>query len=62
MVLIIIGLVFGIGMLVWIWKVPVSKTVNSLKEEGSSTFEAYLVVMLFFIVTIITVYLLIRIL
>lgn len=62
MVAVIIGIILGMGTLVWIWKGLVSKTIHSLKESGSSTFEAYLILILISIVTVTTICLFIRIL
>lgn len=33
----------GIAALIWLWKVPLKKLIKSLKESGSSTFEAYVI-------------------
>lgn len=46
MVLLIVAVILGLGFLVWLWKVPVKKMVEAMKESGSSSLEAYLVVLL----------------
>lgn len=48
MVLILIAIVLAVAALIWLWKVPVKKTVQAMKRNGSSTGEAYLVVALLF--------------
>lgn len=57
MVLLLIGIILGSAVLVWLWKVPVQKLVNSMKKNGSSTFEAYAVVTLLFGGTAAVIYL-----
>lgn len=54
--LIIIGIIVSIGLLLWFWTVPVSKMVRSLKESGSSTFEAYFIVALVMLTAISVIY------
>ncbi|SMO78944.1 hypothetical protein [Fodinibius sediminis] len=46
MILILIAFAVGVVMLVWFWKVPVQGLVRALERGGSSTFEAYMVVVL----------------
>lgn len=46
MVIFIAGIILGCAALVWLWKVPVKKLANSMKKSGSSTFEAYTVIIL----------------
>lgn len=48
MVMILAAVVIGILVLIWFWKVPLRGMVNALKKGGSSTFEAYFVVILLF--------------
>jgi hypothetical protein len=56
MVLIILSIVLGGAALVWIWKVPIQKTVSAMKKNGSSAVEAYSVVAILFIIVVFTVY------
>lgn len=46
MVAVIIAIILGAGLLVWIWKVPVSGFITALRKSGSSTFEAWLFLIL----------------
>lgn len=62
MLVILVGIALGIGLMVWIWKVPISKTVSLLKQGGSSTFEAYFLIALISVATIAAIYLLISVL
>lgn len=39
----------GAALLIWLWKVPVTKTVEAMKKSGSSTFEAYTVIVILLI-------------
>lgn len=60
MVLLLVGIVLGCAALVWIWKVPVKKLVNSMKKNGSSSFEAYFIVILLTAGIAFTIYLLVE--
>jgi hypothetical protein len=46
MVLLLVGVVLGCAAVVWLWKVPVKKLANAMKKSGSSSFEAYTVILL----------------
>ena len=46
MVLLILAVVLGAAGLAWLWKVPIMTMVRAMKKNGSSSFEAYLVVFL----------------
>lgn len=48
MVMILAAVVIGILALIWFWKVPLTGIVNALKRGGSSTFEAYFIVVFLF--------------
>lgn len=56
MVMILAAIVIGILVLIWFWKVPLTGMVNALKKGGSSTFEAYFVVLILFVGAIATIY------
>ncbi len=56
MVLLITAIILGLAFLIWLWKVPVKKVVDAMKESGSSTFEAYFIVLLLAGVIAVTVY------
>lgn len=56
MVVVILSIVLAIAGLVWIWKVPIKKTVSAMKKNGSSTVEAYSVVVLLLLLMSGTVY------
>lgn len=56
MVLLLVGIVLGCAALVWIWKVPVKKLVNAMRKSGSSSFEAYAVVILLMVGIAFTIY------
>lgn len=60
MILLIGAIILGIALLVWLWKVPVKKIVTSLKESGSSAFEAYTIVLLLLAGLAATVYMIAR--
>jgi hypothetical protein len=42
----IVAMLLGIAVLIWLWKVPLRKLIESLKESGSSSFEAYTIAIL----------------
>lgn len=46
MVLLLIGIALGFALLIWLWKVPIKKLVSSMEEGGSSSFEAYTIVLI----------------
>ena len=46
MILLIIGIVLACLFLIWLWKGPVRKFVDSMKKNGSSAFEAYTILLL----------------
>ncbi|WP_445665222.1 hypothetical protein [Fodinibius sp. AD559] len=50
------SIVLGSAALVWIWKVPIQKTVNAMKRNGSSAVEAYSVLAILSLITAGTVY------
>jgi hypothetical protein len=54
--MILAAIVIGILALIWFWKVPLTRMVNALKEGGSSTFEAYFVVILLLVGSIAAIY------
>lgn len=56
MVLIILSIVLGSAVVVWLWKVPIQKTVKAMKKNGSSAVEAYSVLAIFIIVMAGTAY------
>ena len=56
MVIIILSIILGIAALLWIWKVPIQKTVSAMKKNGSSAFEAYSVVVILLLLMTGTVY------
>lgn len=60
MILLLIGIILGCAALIWLWKVPVKKLVNSMKKNGSSSFEAYSVVLLLFGGIVFAVYMMIE--
>jgi hypothetical protein len=41
MVLILLVIVLGSGLLMWLWKGPVQNIVAAMQRNGSSTAEAY---------------------
>lgn len=61
MIFVIIGIVLGLALLLWIWKVPIKKSVDALRKNGSSTFEAYFLVFLMVAGSAVIIYLLGRI-
>lgn len=46
MILLIIGIVLACLFLIWLWKGPVKTFVDSMKKNGSSAFEAYIILLL----------------
>ncbi|NGP89395.1 hypothetical protein [Fodinibius halophilus] len=46
MVILLLAIILGAAFLVWLWKVPIKKMANAMKESGSSTFEAYAIIFL----------------
>jgi hypothetical protein len=60
MVIIILSIVLGIAALIWIWKVPIQKTVSAMKRNGSSAVEAYSVVVILLLLITGTVYMITR--
>jgi hypothetical protein len=46
LILLIVALVLGAAGLAWLWKVPIMKMVQAMKNNGSNSFEAYFVVFL----------------
>jgi hypothetical protein len=56
MVFILLAIVLGLALLVWIWKVPIQKTVGAMKKNGSSAIEAYSVIILLLLMMAGTVY------
>lgn len=56
MILIIIGIVLACLFLIWLWKGPVKTFVDSMKKNGSSTFEAYAILLLIFGGSVLTIY------
>jgi hypothetical protein len=56
MVLLITAIILGLAFLIWLWKVPVKKIVDAMIKSGSSTFEAYFIVMLLVGAIAVTVY------
>lgn len=56
MVLIFIAILLGIAFLVWLWKGPLKKTVKAMKESGSSTAEAYIIITLLTAGLAVTIY------
>ncbi|PAU94479.1 hypothetical protein CK503_06685 [Aliifodinibius salipaludis] len=45
MVLILLVVGLGLALLIWLWKGPVQNTVTAMKRNGSSTVEAYGVIL-----------------
>ena len=60
MVIIILSIVLGIAALIWIWKVPIQKTVSAMKRNGSSAVEAYSVLVILLLLITGTVYMITR--
>lgn len=56
MVIILLSIVLGIAALIWVWKVPIQKTVSAMEKNGSSTVEAYSIVVILLVVMAGTVY------
>lgn len=56
MVLFITAIILGLVILIWLWKVPVKKLVDAMRESGSSMFEAYFIVLLLISAMAATVY------
>ncbi len=56
MVIIILSIALGGAALIWLWKVPVQKTVKAMKKNGSSAVEAYSVVVILLLIMACTVY------
>ncbi|HLR25426.1 MAG TPA: hypothetical protein VK112_06130 [Fodinibius sp.] len=56
MVLLIALLVIAGLMLIWFWKVPVAGMVSSLKRDGSSVFEAYMIVFIMLMGSVAVIY------
>ncbi|WP_138431442.1 hypothetical protein [Fodinibius saliphilus] len=46
MIIFLGALILGITLLIWLWKVPITKMANAMKENGSSAFEAYTIITL----------------
>lgn len=46
MIIIAIAILLGLAILVWLWKVPIKKMVESMQKNGSSAFEAYMMITL----------------
>ena len=46
MIILIGAIILGIVLLLWFWKVPVQNIVTAMKQNGSSAFEAYTVIVL----------------
>lgn len=61
MIVFIAGLILGILGLLWLWKVPVRRLVEAMKEGGSSAFEAYSVIAFLAGGLALTIYIIVRI-
>ncbi|NIT60880.1 MAG: hypothetical protein GWN00_33130 [Aliifodinibius sp.] len=60
MVFILLAIVLGLALLIWIWKVPIQKTVDAMKKNGSSTVEAYSVIVILLSIVAGSVYMIAR--
>lgn len=60
MVLVILAIVLGGAALIWLWKVPIQKTVHAMKKNGSSAVEAYSVVVILLLITAGTIYMIVQ--
>lgn len=60
MVLIFVAVLLGVAGLVWLWKIAVSGSADSLQEGGSSKTESYVVIFLVITVLGIAFYMIIH--